>query len=206
MIQRKQVGSVLQWLLPSLPEVVFYLIIAVATLLLSSTKAMAQLFLLPPDSNLYRVVLDSINDLLGHLIGQGIQAGAVTAIFWALVGAFIYLLIWLVRNFSTEVTNDLIISNYAHPKGRDPYRSFKHLAYRSIFRLASFIVLVFYINTIILAFLPVWRNSFSELVLHLTHLHYIYAAVLAVVEEVAVFHGMTVILRLVMLRKRVFDG
>lgn len=206
MTDLEQVVATGKWLLPTWFELLLYSTIAAITATVSSIKLEEQFPYLNIGFDIKQPVLDYINAILENILGTEIAATLATGVFWGLVGVLVYIIFWLISNFSAEVTNDLAIRKYVHPEGTDPNYSIKALVERSFFRLVCVIVLVFYLNTVTQVFYPWWTEAYAGLAKDWTNGMAIRAAVLMLLLQIFSLHAIAVLSRLTLLRKRVFGG
>ena len=194
------------WLLPSTIELCAYAVIAVGTLLVSNVSAVQKFFMVAQDIDLRLAVLGSIEAVLAGLLGPSAAAALITGAFWALVGMLVYVLLWLAINFSTELTNDLAISRYLHPKGSNTLSPLMHLFLRILFQLLVATLLFFYVNFLLQGLVPMLTASYAGTFDDWPAAANIVGSVAAIFGQVAGMHVATVLIRLVVLRKRVFGG
>lgn len=196
--------QILIWLMPTGIELIVYSTLALITLAASNIGVFKDLFMLENNFNIYHLVIGSLEDLLTHLVGQHNAANIVSGVFWGIIGMFIYTFLWLSGNFSTELSNDLAITQYVHPKGVDTYSPLKHLVLRIIFQISIGILLIFYINLLVRVLMSVWTTEFSTLASNWLQIRSISRATIAFVSQILGLHIFTILVRLLTLRKRVF--
>lgn len=178
--------------------------IGLVTLSVSNIHFIQNVLFVPSDFKLGSEVLASINALIELAVGERAAGSLSLAIFWALVGMFVYALIWLISNFSTELSNDLAITKYIHPRGVDPSSPLRDFISRTIFRTIVFIVLLFYLNAAARVFLPLFATKFRLVMDDWPQHKHITTALIALAGETLVLHGVTILFRLELLKKRVF--
>ena len=200
------VKQITWWLLPSTIEICAYLLFAVITMLLCNVDAVQKFFMVTQDIDLRLAVLGSIESLLAGLIGRSAAAALITGVFWGLVGMLVYVLLWLAINFSTELTNDLSITRYVHPKGSSTLSPLMHLLLRVLFQLLVATILFFYVNFLIRGLTPLLTSSYARTFDGWPSVPNIFGSLVAIFGQMAAMHGATVLIRLVVLRKRVFGG
>jgi hypothetical protein len=130
------------------------------TLAVSNAGFLRSFVFLPESFQLKSAILDSLNNLVTRLVGDQIARSAIVAIFWALVGLVVYLLIWLVLNFSGELGNDLAITKYVHPRNVDTHSPLRDFVSRVSFQFVTLCVFIFYINLVIGTLLPYFGGLF----------------------------------------------
>lgn len=192
------------WLLPTAVEVALYTVLALITLAVSNIDFISEFLLIPPEFSLKTAILGSLEEFIARLIGEEMAATLITGIFWGIVGMAVYVLIWLLGNFSTEFTNDLTLSKYMHPKGVDRYSPLKRLLLRVIFHLFIGLCIIIYINLLIAVMLPMWAARYSAAIDVWPELAGVGTILWTVITQILVLHFLTVLFRLLLLRKRIF--
>lgn len=202
-MNKKQI-ALLQWFLPTRIEIVFYLFIGLVTLGLSDLGAIERLFLIPENVDLNQTILGSSGSIMRQILGSQTSSIVIQSLFWGVVGSLVYSLLWLLSNFSTEVNNDLAVKEYVKPAGADPFLPLKTLVGRALFRVTNIVLLAFAAGLVIQVMLPLWIDSFQNLIHFWPQGTYIIAALLSLAAEIISLHIITVLARLSLLRKRVF--
>lgn len=202
--QSNSVVQALIWLLPTPVEALIYILLALATLGVSNIEAINQFFFLSSDVGFKEAILGSLETLLKTILGEETAATLVTGLFWGVVGMAVYVFIWLFGNFSTELSNDLAITRFMHPRGADTYEPLKALLLRLVFHVFVAILLVIYGNLLITVLLPIWTNEYANLYDFWPQTDYIQAALKAFVTQLLGLHIVVILVRLLLLRKRVF--
>jgi hypothetical protein len=149
-------------------------------------------------------VLDSINDLIQRFVGDHVARSAVVAIFWALVGLAVYLLIWALINYSDEFGSDLAATGYVHPKNVNTTAPLIYFITRIAFQIFSLLLLVFYINFLIGVLIPrlgVFYQTSTKLWPSTNSLE---NGLIGIIGEFAIIHVIVVLIRFLLLRKRIF--
>lgn len=116
----------------------------------------------------------------------------------------VYVVLWLGQNFSTELSNDLAMTKYVHPRGADPVSPLRNFISLTIFRIVIFIILVFYLNLCVRVLLPLWFTQYRDVIQNWPKSEYFLDAALAAVSQIIMLHGIVVFARLLFLRKRLF--
>lgn len=137
-----------QLLLPTPAQLFLNLVIAIIILSLLNIRAIWQFFTTG-------VSADSTVDL-GSLISnnfpwltEGIEkltrGRTIQVLFWLFVGCIVYMLIWIVGNFLTNIRNDIVADEYVHPQQYSRAGYWSSVLARKIFFVCIFIVLISYI-------------------------------------------------------------
>lgn len=200
----QQIKLVVLWILPTPLEVFIYVFITAIAFTVSNVSFIKDVLFAPTEFNLQTAVLGSINDLLQRLVGEHIAASLSLAFFWGLVGMLAYVVLWLGQNFSTELSNDLAMTKYVHPRGADPVSPLRNFISLTIFRIVIFIILVFYLNLCVRVLLPLWLTQYRDVIQNWPKSEYFLDAALAAVSQIIMLHGTVVFARLLFLRKRLF--
>jgi hypothetical protein len=203
--RKSKIQQILLWLVPSSTEMIVFSSFVVLTIIASNASFLREFLYTPKDFNAIELVLTSINDLLQRFVGDTITSSGVVAIFWALVGLLVYLIIWVAMNFSTELDNDLAMTRYVHPAGVDTKQPLRSLVAKTIFRAGAIVVLVFYINVVVIALMPYFGGLFYEAGLVWFGTESLKLVVQGSVLMIISLHFFAVLVRAVVLRKRIFD-
>jgi hypothetical protein len=95
---------------------------------------------------------DRINHLLDGRVGQ--------MIFWAIVGCFIYMLIWLIQNTLINLRNDVVADQYLHPKSYKRSGYWEGVIAQKIFFVALVVSFFIYIFLSYSVFVPILSQIF----------------------------------------------
>ncbi len=204
MTKQNKFYSILAWLLPSGGETIFYIAFCGITLVSSNATFLRSFIYLPNGFQLQSAVLNSANSIVENFVGDRIAQSAVVAIFWAVVGLGVYVLIWLGLNFSSELGNDLAVTKFVHPNNVDTRSPLRDLISRSIFQFFTLCILIFYINLIVSVLLPYIGGLLRIAVQEWPKISGIKSGIIGIVSEFIILHFFTIILRIFTLRKRVF--
>lgn len=202
--EQNRMVLVFRWFLPTAVEVALYIGFILTTIALTNTSFIQDYFLVPDDFSLRTAVLGSFENMLTELVGARAAATLVTAIFWALVGVLIYLLLWLMGNFSTELTNDLAVTKYIHPRGSDTYSPLKALMFRIIYHSLLIILLLFYLSFLVQTLLPFLSSRYEGVTKFWGQTDAMLGLFWAGLCQFVAMHIMIIIIRLLLFRKRVF--
>lgn len=194
------------WLLPTWIELFVYVAVVGATLFVSNSVSLARWLFVPQNFSLIGSITGSIDELLQRLVGERIAASLSLAIFWGLVGMLVYVIIWLISNFSTELNNDLILSKYVHPRAANLESPIKQFFSKFLFRTAIVFVMIFYINLMVRVFLPLITAEFNIVLTEWPKHKSIRTLIICLLAELILLHGFVVLTRLLTLRKRVFSS
>ncbi len=202
---KNRVMTVIVWFLPTSLELVLYFFLSLFTVFLSNLDVVREILFATGDFNPIRAAVDSITVLLERVVGERVAGSLSLGIFWGLVGLLVNAIWWVGSNFSTELNNDLVFSNYMHPKNYDPKAPLKEFISRSLFRAAIAILFVFYTNFVIREMLPHLTKRYHEILMNFSDDKNIVGLLLAIIGQTLMFHGFVVLTRLLLLRKQVFN-
>ncbi len=205
MANQDKLKQAIIWLLPSGTELIFYTVLSAITLVASNAAAIRNFLYTPGNLNLGTSILDSISNLVTRFLGDGVGRSAVVAIFWALVGLLAYVVIWTVINFSSELSNDLALEKYIHPKGVDTTVPLKTFVSRTAMRVATIIFLIFYINGMVKPLAPYAGGLYYQATQLWPKAGAFKYGLEGFLVEIAALHVLTLLIRFVLLKKRVFS-
>ena len=201
---KKQFKNLLYWILPSGTELVMFTGLSFITLTLSNAPFLKSVLYLPKDFQLTTATLNSINNLLVKVFGEDASRFGVVSFFWALVGAGVYVLIWLAINFSEELGNDLAVTKYIHPKNIDTHSPLLNMLSRISFQFVALCLFFLYVNILIGALLPYVGEAFRTSITRWPNIASLYYGFLGIILEILALHTAVVLLRSLTLRKRIF--
>ncbi|MDB5164090.1 MAG: hypothetical protein JWS12_708 [Candidatus Saccharibacteria bacterium] len=202
--ERQQIKLALLWAVPTGLEVFVYIFVAIVTVTVCNLSFFKQSLFIPNNLNPYNSTLDSINQLVQKIFGERIAGSLSLGIFWGLVGMIVYVIIWLLQNFSTELNNDLAMTKYIVPRGGDPESPIRSFLSLSLFRFMILLLFIFYVNLVFRALLPRWLQHYQGLTHNWPHSRYMWGAVFSMIGQIITLHGFVVFTRLLFLRKRIF--
>ncbi len=202
--QNSKFYTLISWLQPSAIELVVISTLSVLTLALSNVVFFQDLVFLPKDFSLKAATLDSLNNFIVKLVGDSIARSVVVAVFWASIGLLVYIMIWLLLNFSNELGNDLAVTRYMHPRNVDTNSPWRSYLSRVSFQITALVVFIFYLNVSFGALIPYCGGLFKSALMQWPSLVALKYAVIGLASELVVLHVMILLIRTLMLRKRVF--
>ena len=190
--------------MPSGSQLLITIIFGILTMLFSNVDFFKNFIYVPDNFNLLTAMLDSLDSLIEALVGDQIARSGVVAIFWALTGLLVYILIWLTLNFSNELGNDLATTKYVHPKNVDTRSPLRDLVSKISFQAMSLALLVFYINFLLTVLLPYVGDMFRNTIDQWPSLESFKYLCLGMITELITLHVFVILVRALTLRKRIF--
>lgn len=202
---RDNIKQAFLWLLPNGIEIVIYIFITGATLILSGVDRLKDLLFVSGDFNPIRLGISGIDLLLTNLVGEKLAGTLSLAIFWALVGVLVNLIWWAGSNVTTEINEDLEFSKYVHPSGVDPQSQIQDFMKKSALRTAVAVLGILYFNYFISTGLPHVNKNYSKVIGDWSTNKDIKTLLLTIATEILLLHVFVVLTRVMLLRKRVFS-
>lgn len=202
---KSRFAQVALWFLPTGVEATVYIFLCFLTALISSLGFVKSFLYVTEDFNPIGAAVGSINQLLTQIVGEKIAGSLSLAIFWGLVGIAINVLWVVVANFSTELNNDLVFSSYVHPKNANPKAPLYEFIVKTGFRVAATLLLLFFINFAISAALPAISTRYAHAISDWPKNKHFMSILGATILEILTFHTFVVLVRLMTLRKQVFN-
>lgn len=201
----KTLKTYLKWLLPDAVDSTVYLIIIWLSFILSNITNLQRLSEYSGDLDIRGRSLNFLDSFLVQLLGEQVASALVNGIFWALVGLVTYLLVVVIGKFFSEVGEDLEISQYKHPTGADRFSRLKHFTFVCLERIAAVVVLVLFLKFTAHLFFNQWIKVYEDFVSawppNQTELIGLAGAVVA---HFLALHGIVIVVRLILLRRRAF--
>lgn len=201
---REKIKQAFLWLLPNGIEILFYIFITGATLILSGVDRLKDLLFVSGDFNPIRLAISGIDSLLQQVVGEKIAGSLSLAVFWALIGILVNLLWWLGSNVTTEINNDLAFSKYVHPQGVDPDSQIRDFMKRAALRTSVAVVGLLYFNYFVSTGLPQINSNFSTVIKNWSTTKDIQLLLTSILLEILLLHIFVVLSRVMLLRKRIF--
>lgn len=182
--------------IPSGVGIVLYTFFSGLIIILNQFDAIKRYLQLPEDFQFVGLVMAWLDRTLTSSIGQGRTEVIVVGLFWAIVGLGVYLILGGVARFLTELSQGLDERRYLWPQGTNRNARLKETAQRIILRVAAFVGLIVVIFGPLLKLVGGTFKVGSS-----SPLQYIiwFAAVWLVL------HVCVILLRLMMLRPRLFS-
>ena len=202
---RDNIKQAFFWLMPNGIEILIYIFITGATLILSGVDRLKDLLFVSGDFNPIRLGISGIDLLLTRLVGEKLAGTLSLAIFWALVGVVVNLIWWAGSNVTTEINEDLEFSKYVHPSGVDPQSQIQDFSKKIALRTAVAVIGLLYFNFFISTGLPYVNQSYSKVINNWSTNKDFKTLIIAVTIEILLLHVFVVLTRVMLLRKRVFS-
>ena len=202
---RDNIKQAFFWLMPNGIEILIYIFITGATLILSGVDRLKDLLFVSGDFNPIRLGISGIDLLLTRLVGEKLAGTLSLAIFWALVGVVVNLIWWAGSNVTTEINEDLEFSKYVHPSGVDPQSQIQDYSKKIALRTAVAVIGLLYFNFFISAGLPYVNQRYSKVINSWSTNKDFKTLIIAITIEILLLHVFVVLTRVMLLRKRVFS-
>jgi hypothetical protein len=202
---RENIKQAIFWLMPNGIEILIYLFITGATLILSGVDRLKDLLFVSGDFNPIRLGISGIDLLLTNLVGEKLAGTLSLAIFWALVGVLVNLIWWAGSNVTTEINEDLEFSKYVHPSGVDPQSQIQDFMKKAALRTAVAVLGILYFNYFISTGLPHVNRNYSKVISDWSTNKDVKTLLLTIATEILLLHVFVVLTRVMLLRKRVFS-
>ncbi len=202
---RDNIKQAFFWLMPNGIEILIYIFITGATLILSGVDRLKDLLFVSGDFNPIRLGISGIDLLLTKLVGEKLAGTLSLAIFWALVGVVVNLIWWAGSNVTTEINEDLEFSKYVHPSGVDPQSQIQDFSKKIALRTAVAVIGLLYFNFFISTGLPHVNQSYSKVINSWSTNKDFKTLLIAIATEILLLHVFVVLTRVMLLRKRVFS-
>lgn len=199
--EQNDIKQAIFWLLPTSLEVVAYVGLGLLTALVANIKLFQNSFLLPENFQVKKAIFDNIDNLLNLLTFHRTEV-VVTAVFWAFVGLVVFLLLTIVLTFSSEFTNELGTRRYIYPKGANRNLVFRVYLQRTLLRLVTLCLLLFFTYVVFGALMP-WVLTHYIMPGGVSY-NYITTVLGVLLLEILMLHFFTILSRIIFLKKRVF--
>lgn len=201
---KNRLTQVLFWFLPTWTELAIYIFLAIITIAISNMSFIREFLYASNDFNPIRDAINSIDVVLQRIVGERVAGSLSLGIFWGLVGLLVNAFWWVGSNFSTELNNDLVFSNYVHPQNYDPKTPLREFISKSVFRFGIVVVLLFYVNYTIRELLPHLTSHYSNIVSSWGQSMNFIGLIVGALLQVIALHAFVVLFRLLLLKKQLF--
>lgn len=166
------------------------------TIVIHQFASIRQALGIPGGIDLQHMVSGGLSTSVNHLFGTSHTNTAVVALFWAVVGVFVYILVLGITGALREFGSDVEEQSYLWPKEANPHSQLVGFLERTGVHLLALAILLLYVFLPLAIVLrgPVLGGSLAGSMLWL----YVVWFALGTV----VWHGLTVVLRLLFLKNR----
>jgi hypothetical protein len=188
-------------LLPTAIGMIGYAIFAVICLVLSNYRAIQRTFHISSDlpSQVLQYNLRIISDVLTNIFGKSTADTIQLGIFWAIIGWGVYILIFEIQVLMSNFGHSLAETTYVRPKYSNRFQAIQEFFIKFLARIVILVVLVVYLETLLgYLFKNILGRHSAQNDLPTPPLTYflLFGALLLL------FHGLTILLRLLLLKKR----
>lgn len=190
--------------LPSSTGLIAYCSLSLLILLSQNFSSLQQFFYSPQELQFQQDFWRSINERVGRVINFPGSSDFALYIFWAVVGLVVYACLHFVVSKLNELVDDINLRTYLWPNNRLRNRPVQEFFEVGVFKAVVFIVTLFYFKFIASFLLRpidyIWQDNawLSQ--------HTVVKYSLVFVLSVVLLHGLTVLLRILMLRRRLFSS
>lgn len=193
-------------LLPSLPLFLFYLLVAAVSLLIATSGSWFDQLLGPAaDIGLVEQIQQRAQDLLELIqnpTSSGLSATLTTLAFWLVMGAVIYMLLWLAYAIMHAVLNEIELSLiFIHPRSFKESKHWVAFVSRIVLRVAAVLVVIGYGVLFVSVVWPAVVVQFGYGVLSPTPLAILTHMLGSVVTLIVAIHFLFLLLRVVIWKK-----
>lgn len=149
-----------------------------------------------------------LSELVPFTVNQSsVMPSLATALFWSGVGSVVYILMWLVSNMLIAVRNDVVaVEDFIKPTHAPKVQSARFEFIESmLLRLAALVAIVGFSVITISILLPLYLGMFRSAVLHWQDITRLLDGAIGLLGLAVVFHFFVVLVRLLLLRVRIFS-
>jgi hypothetical protein len=193
---------------PSLLGVFLYILASAAILTASTASSIIDQVTLPENRYYFGQLFHQYTgDALSRLDGVETLGRMTIFLVWASAGAAVYIVVWLLINAYIALHNDVVIgTTYTSINTHGHARYWGELTARGLFRGCAMVLILLIASGVMQVWFPlsitmfkVWSGDF------IVPINWVYLLE-AFVGWILVFHILTILLRLVLLRTRVFGS
>lgn len=135
-----------QFFIPSLPQILLYMLISSLLLVLLSGPSIWKKFNENLQSNVtLGDVITGNAPFLQRVVDKLSHSRIPEIVFWLLVGCSIYIVIWFARNIINNIRNDVVADSYLHPVGYDRKMFWQSIFARKILLFSCMGLLLAYV-------------------------------------------------------------
>lgn len=203
-LSSKKWSRSLDILLPSTGGLVLYVFLSLLTLLIHYVSSIQHFLDLSGSFAIKSSLLNFLNNILVSIFGTKISNSLVLGLFWAFVGIVVYIFVQGIAVIFQDLGRDLEERKYILPSGADRNKPLKQDIEHAVFRTAVSAIFLFYLIYIFGYFL---RGKFygSAPKQYWASLGSGVHIILLFLGECLALHGIIIFLRLLRLRRRIFE-
>lgn len=193
-------GRYLSVVTPSWIGIVWYATLSGFVLVLMNLNSLQGIFYTPEELSIQSDFWRSVNEMVGNALGLNSTNTVFYYAFWITVGLLVYGLIRFAMSKLGELSDDLNLRHYIWPNQRLRNRPLQQFVEVGLFRIAVFIAAFMYLKAAFGFMLrpigQIWADN--GWLANRNFLKYTFVFLV----QVLLLHGLVVLLRLLLLRKR----
>lgn len=189
-------------LTPSLPGLVVYIVLSLLTLELYKIHSLDSVVRSVTNFNPGQDALNLVSSALSGVFGDGTPT-VVLATFWGIVGIVIFTIVSGFTLVISEVNEGFEARNYIWPAGSDRNGPLRSVLAREGFRVAIALTLLLYVVVVVPAIgelVPMSYRTTDDIM----SIALLAPTLLFIVQECLILHGVTILVRLLRLQRRVW--
>lgn len=157
-------------------------------------------------TTLLSIFRENISNLSTTLSNFDFSAPIVLAGFWGMVGFIVYIGGVVLHNVFVEAENDLVVgARFVHPRHFDSSNYWVYVLVHVLFRIAATVLLAGYIIAAIQFLAPLWLQLFEVFLFNAQTVGGWVDGIVALLGMVITLHVGVVLLRLAVMRDRLFE-
>lgn len=199
-----QNSRIINWLLPSVPEILCGIGVTLLTLTMSNSNFLRQALYIPRDRNPAAGSINYLTDVLTNIMGQERAASLAVVLFWGLLGIVIYVVILVVTHYMSGLRDAVSSSKLLYPSGSDKNLYLKNFILRNLIQAAMFILFIICCKLTLVTLLPRWSDHYQQLGASAQQTTNLIPILISLTQQLLIWHGLVVLLRSVRLRTRSF--
>lgn len=205
MVGSKRFSPYLNVLVPSGLGLVAYGVIAAIILFVENLAAVQRYFYAPEELQLQHNLMQKVGSKITGVLGLSHSSTLALYLFWVLVGLVVYAVLALIVTNARELEKDLQARHNIWPQASSKDRPLLVFLAQVLFRAVIFVLTLLYVQHVLAFALGGPLDSFWPANQWL-HMHAFTKGALLVLVDIALLHGLVVLLRLLLLRSRLFSS
>lgn len=178
---------------------VFCVFLAGIGIVLNQFENIKKVMDVPNNLEVSRIFTGWADRALTGTIGESSTETLVVGLFWAIVGLAVYVFLRSLARIITDLDDDLDVSHYVWPKGANRYGPLKTFAEQTIFRLTAFVLLM------LVFFGPLSAALHGPVLVDFLGPSKPLQYIVWFLAGFLVWHIITILLRLLVLKNRLFN-
>ncbi|HUD07415.1 MAG TPA: hypothetical protein VMR34_06040 [Candidatus Saccharimonadales bacterium] len=189
---------------PSAEGMVFYVLICILVVIGHNVKSIQSYLNLNSNFSLGGHIIHYLDVALTKVLGVSRTNDVGPILFWIIIGLLVYSFAQSTIQLIIELTQDVEERKFVLPPGTNPNFALKDFLRKTVFRLATAVILVFYIFYVVKYFFRTSLYGSWSVISRINHIPSLKWTIL-ILGEIVTLHGVVILMRLFLIRERLFQ-